>query len=191
MDLKFILPDKEANAMICNHCGKDQEGSYVEIVTGKLLFSNSTRVEYGTKIEKTYGQFQKMRLSFCQDCWRKERRKSDEWGLKFWAICFGVSLLGLVLFSRESSPFLSICSLFGLLGGLIGTIYFGIKRYRTNYSQLNMDLAEPKSIFEDFKEFIPALVYQARGQVYYWKAQDWQDWMDKKGKPYDTFESKA
>ena len=190
MDLKFILPDKEANAMICNHCGKDQEGSYVEIVTGKLISYNSTRVDTGTKIEKTYGQFQKMRLSFCQDCWREERRKSDELVLKFCAICFGVSLLGLVLFSREST-FLRICSLFGLLGGLIGTIYFGIKRYRTNYSQLNMDLAEPKSIFEDFKEFIPALVYQARGQVYYWKAQDWQDWMDKKGKPYDTFESKA
>ena len=176
--------------MICNHCGKDQEGSYVEIVTGKLIFYNSTRVDTGTKIEKTYGQFQKMRLSFCQDCWREERRKSDEWGLKVWAICFGVSLLGLVLFSREST-FLGICSLFGLLGGLIGTIYFGIKRYRTNYSQLNMDLAPPKSLFDDFKDFIPALVYQARGQVYYWKAQDWQDWMDKKGKPYDTFESKA
>lgn len=184
MDLKFILPDKETNAMICNHCGKDREGSYVEIVTGKLIFSNSTRVDTGTKIEKTYGQFQKMRLSFCQDCWREERRKADKGGLKFWAICFGVSLLGLVLFRN-------IAFIFGLLGGLIGTIYFGITRYRTNYSQLNMDLASPKSIFEDFKEFIPALVYQARGQVYYWKAQDWQDWMDKKGKPYDTFESKA
>ena len=166
--------------MLCSKCGKDQDGRHVEIVTGKLLSSKTSRDGGRTLVNSTYGEFQKLALWFCQDCWRERRRNVDSYGLKFCAVLFGISLIGLV---SAGITHIAACAGLGVIFGLIGLagmINYGVKRFRTNYALLNMQLATPRSMFDDFKDFIPAPVYQARGDVSYWEAQNWQDWMDKK-----------
>jgi len=178
--------------MICEKCGMDREGGDVEIVTGKLLDSRTSRDGVNTLKNLTFGEFQKMSLWFCQDCWREHQREGDETRMKGSAIFFVVSLM---VFGLGSLIQNSTCSglglIFGLLG-LFGAIWNGLKRARAHYSELSMQLAEPNSIFDEFKDFIPALVYKARRETYYWEAHTWQDWMDKKpGSPRGTYQSKA
>jgi hypothetical protein len=178
--------------MICSKCGKDQDGRYVEIVTGKLLSSKTSRDGSRTLVNSTYSEFLKLPLWFCQDCWRERRRNADRYGLIFCAVLFGIGLIAVVF---ESASHNAVCAglgvIFGLLG-LAGMINYGRKYFRMNYSLFNMQLATPKSLFDDFKDFIPAPVYRVRGDVPYWEAQNWQDWMDKKpGVQPHIFHSKA
>jgi hypothetical protein len=178
--------------MICNKCGKDKEGRYVEIVTGNLLKSHIEGYGSMTISNRTYGEFQPLSLWFCQDCWRTHLREGTNSRLTGSAITFGVGLIVAVLGSLVHDSTFGGLGILAALLGLSGTIYNGVLRLRTNYSELNMQLSQPKSIFNEFKDLLPALVYKSRGWKYYWDAQTWQCWLEKKPNPGggSTYQSK-
>ena len=171
--------------MICNICGKDQEGYRVEIVTGTLIDTKTTRYSSSTEIRKTYSNFQPMEFWFCQECWRSRRRKNDKTAMTFSGISFLISvgfvILGIIFPN-------SYIELGGSIVGLISLIAFidsFNKRMRTPYTQLIMQHEQPMTIFRLFRDNISDLVFNVRGKTYYWDRKSWQEWMAEGGNPKD------
>ena len=104
---------------------------------------------------RTYGEFQPLSLWFCQDCWRTHLREGTNSRLTGSAITFGVGLIVAVLGSLVHNFTFGGLGILAALLGFSGTIYNGVLRLRTNYSELNMQLAQPKSIFNEFKDLLP------------------------------------
>jgi hypothetical protein len=176
--------------MICNICGKDQEGYCVEIMTGTLLASNTTQVGSTTTTKKTYSNFKPMEFWFCEECWRSRQRKGDETSLIIMGILFVISVGFLILGIFTDSEVGVLGIILGLIS-LIGLIYSIYKRMTTHYSQLVMQREWPITIFNEYNHVISTLVYKARGKTYYWDRKTWQDWMAEGIAPKGvTYESK-
>jgi hypothetical protein len=177
--------------MICNICGKDQEGYCVEIVTGTLIESKTTRYSSSTTTRKIYGNFRPMEFWFCQECWRSRRRKNDETAMIITGLLFVLSVGFVILGIFNDSNVELVGFILGLFS-LIGFIESFYKRLRTHYSQLIMQREQPITIFRLFRDIISALVYKARGKIYYWDRKSWQQWMAEGGYPKEgTYESRT
>jgi hypothetical protein len=178
--------------MICNICGKDQVGCCVEIVTGTLIDTNTTRYSSSTTTKKTYSNFQPMEFWICQECWRSRRRKNDDTaftvtGLLF-ALSVGFVILGIIFPDSNMELVGFILGLISLIA-LIDSFY---KRSKTPYSQIIMQHEQPITIFRLFKNDIADLVYKTRGKTYYWDRKSWQQWMAEGGNPKEgTFVSRS
>ena len=108
------------------------------------------------------------------------RRKADKKRLISSGVMLGLGLLGLALILASPNAIcIGLCLILGVFG--VVRAIEPIKRYRAKYAQMDIQLASQKSLFDDFRDLLPALVNKSRGSVYYWEAQEWQDWMDKKG----------
>ena len=169
--------------MICDICGKEREkGRIVDIVTGNML-SNSTKTDeitYSPVTTQTFGEFQKIEFWFCQECWRSRLREKLDTGLKFSAIAFVAgSIVSILGFIAKGEMFAVI----GLLAALIGLIVLipgGFRKWKTDFSKLDMQLEDAESLFYEFNDIIPGLVYKVKGKTNYWPGQSWQAWKDKK-----------
>lgn len=169
--------------MICNICGEEQEkGRIVEIVTGNML-SNSTKTDemtYSPVTTQTFGQFQKIEFWFCQECWRSRRRGTVDKNLKIAASITGIGVIVSILGFVFHGGTIAGLGFLGALLGLIVLIVNSLKKWKTDYSKLDMLLEKSEDLFLEFNDLIPVLVYKAKGKTYYWPGESWQAAMDKK-----------
>jgi hypothetical protein len=178
--------------MICDICGRNQEGTRVEIVTGTLIDTKTTRYSSSTTIKKTYSDFQPMGFWFCQECWRSRRRKNDKTAMIITGLMFILSVVFVILGIIFSNINVELVGFILGLISLIGFIDSFFKRKRTPYSQLIMKDEQPLTIFRLFRDNISDLVYEARGKTYYWDLKSWQEWMAEGGNPKDgPYESRT
>ena len=176
--------------MICDICGKDQEGCRVEIVTGTNIETKTLRYGTGTSTTHTFSNFKPMEFWFCQECWRALKRKNDKTELIITGISFVICLILVIVGSVSNSNLGMFAFILGLIS-LIAFIYDLYKRLKTDYySQLIMQDEKPKTIFTIFREVISTLVYKARGKTYFWDRETWQDWTAKGNAPTGAWESK-
>ena len=112
--------------MICNICGKDQEGCRVEIVTGTNIETKTLRYGTGTSTTQTFSNFKPMEFWFCQECWRALKRKNDKTELIITGISSVIcSILVIVGFVSNSN-----LGVFAFILGLISLIAFIYDLYK-------------------------------------------------------------
>ena len=166
--------------MKCNNCGLDREGRSVEIVVGNLLPSDTKQDGILTTNNQTFGEFEKVQLWFCQECWRSTQREEETKQLIYSLGGIGFGVILVVIGLTIEINYICALGILLILAGLVQGILSGFKRLFKNYSKLDIQLADPISILVVFKNSLPSIVYRLKGETYFWEGQNWQDWKDNK-----------
>ena len=177
--------------MKCVLCQQEAEhGTTAEIVTGSLKDMAGSR--------STYSNFEPISLWFCETCWRVYSAKKESFILYNGLTALGFGAVGMVavLISNFKDGRTAICgglALLVLLGGIIYSVYGVMKNANpTDWSTKQLSLEKPKDNFALFKEIVPAIVYELKGNgVNFWTLSNWKEWMKPGTKPkVETFRSR-
>jgi len=168
--------------MNCYRCGKDQDCTYIRIVTGKALDYKTSYSGENRVAKITYGEFEPYYYYICQDCWRQYIRKEDKGLVKLFLIFLGFGILLMILgfVIKEGAGGCKAIGYFTGGIGLIGAIITGIIFSRKDYAALDVTGIDNKELFKVFNEDIAKHVYKSKGAAPFWEQGNWQDWMDKK-----------
>ena len=163
--------------MKCVLCQQEAEhGTSAEIVTGSLKDMAGSR--------PTYSNFEPISLWFCETCWRVYSAKQEANILYNGLVATGFGAVGLIAVSIANlkDGRMAICgglALLVLLGGIIYSVYGAMKKANpTDWSTKQLSLEKPKDNFALFKEIVPAIVYELKGNaVDFWTLSNWKEWM--------------